>query len=88
MPINERTFAKFQDDLVDYISRPSDHTISVDLDGTENAMDVVMHESGSAAMRQLVTRHVLQSLIQVSIDREKFNGAKTKPKKNGADLER
>ena len=86
LPINERTFAKFQDDLVDYISRPSDHTISVDLDGTENAMDVVMHESGSAAMRQLVTRHVLQSLIQVSIDREKFNGAKTKPKKKWSRL--
>ena len=81
LPINERTFEKFHDDIVQYISHPSDHTISVDLDGTDNVMDVVTHESGSAAMRQLVTCRVLQSLIQVSIDRQKINGTKTNKKK-------
>ena len=81
LPINERTFEKFHGDIVQYVRHPSDHTISVDIDGTDNVMDVVAHESGSAAMRQLVTRRVLQSLIQVSIDRQK-NGTKTKTKTN------
>ena len=51
LPNNERTFHEFQNQLLKYVESPSDHTITVKLDGENHIMDCVLYEHGSAAMR-------------------------------------
>ena len=80
LPNNERTFHEFQNQLLKYVESPSNHTITVKLDGENHIMDCVLYEHGSAAMRQLVTRCVLQQLIQASEDRKKLTSKKKRQK--------
>ena len=82
LPHNERTFGKFEDHVIEYISSPSDHTVVVNLNDSENTMDTVSHESGSVAMRQLVTHQILKHLVQASNEREKLIGQKKKKRNN------
>ena len=81
LPNNERTFHEFQNQLLKYVESPSDHTITVKLDGENHIMDCVLYEHGSAAMRQLVTRCVLQQLIQASEDCKKLTSREKKQKR-------
>ena len=59
LPSEDRTFAKFKGEILDFVKHPLDHTITVTLDGQEHVMDTCIHEQGSAAMKQLVTCTIL-----------------------------
>ena len=54
----------------------------VNLNDTENTMDTVAHQSGNAAMRQLVTHQILKHLVKASNEREKLIGQKKKKRNN------
>ena len=71
LPSEDRTFAKFKGEILDFVKHPSDHTITVTLDGQEHVMDTCIHEQGSAAMKQLVTRTILEQLVAAATHRAK-----------------
>lgn len=80
LPSEDRTFAKFKGEILDYVKHPSDHTINVCLDGQEHVMDTCVHEQGSAAMKQLVTRTILQQLVAAATHRAKLSSNRRKGK--------
>ena len=80
LPHAQRSFDKFKSQLLDYVQSPSDHCITVQLDGDDHIMDCVSYEHGSAAMRQLVTHCILEKLIQASEDRKKLTTKKKRRK--------
>ena len=80
LPNNQRTFNRFESELLEYVQSPSDHNITVKLDGEDHIMECVSYEQGSAAMRQLVTRCVLGQLIEASEDQKKLLAKKKRRK--------
>ena len=81
LPSEDRTFIRFEGEVLDFIKKPSDHKIHITLDGEEHVMETAIHEQGSAAMQQIVTRCILQDLIRSSEERAKANSKKKSNRK-------
>ena len=76
LPSEDRTFTRFTGEILNYVKQPSNHIINVKLDGEEHVMETSIHEQGSAAMQQVVTRCILQDLIRYSEQRATANSRK------------